>query len=346
MRIAGLSLARPPRFGLVRRGSPASARTVDTLARVDLSYCIVNTNGGELLKRCLDAIEQTTPAGVEYETLVLDNASDDGSAEYAMREGVRLIQLTRRAGKAANDSQLLRESRGRYCMLLNEDSELTRGATAALIGALERDPQAAAAGAQLLDGDGQPQPCAWRFTSVATALAGVFWLHRRFTVESGGNETKRVDWAQSAALLVRRDAVAEIDFLDQDFFVYGDEVDLAKRLADNGGHSLYVPAARAYHREGLSHGASARRRIVEFHRGRDLYMKKHHGGAKAAVVRVLVSLTYLERALAAALTRRHSSRRFLWHARAAIQPSHGEGLREAAAAFNAKAATVSGGRSR
>ena len=322
------------------RGLGTGVCAADTLAHVELSYCVVNTNGGELLKRCLDAIEATTPAGVEYETLVLDNASDDGSAKFAKRENVRLIQLDRRTGKAANDSRLLRESRGRYCMLLNEDSELTPGATAALIAALAADPPAAAAGAQLLNGDGVPQPCAWRFTSVATALAGVLWLHRVYTVQSRGNVTRRVDWVQSAALLVRGDAAAAIGNLDEDFFVYGDEVDFAKRLVENGGHSLYVPTARAYHREGLSHGASAKRRIVEFHRGRNLYMHKHHGAAQAAIVRVLVSVTYLERALAAAITRRHSAQRFLWHARAAIRPSRGEGLREAAARFNARAETA------
>jgi hypothetical protein len=311
---------------------------------VDLSYCIVNTNGGELLARCLDAIEQTTPAGVEHEILVLDNASDDGSADHARRPGVRLIELDRRSGKAANDSQLLREAEGRYALLLNEDSELLPGAAQRLFEALEDDRSATAAGAQLLNGDGLAQPCAWRFTSVLTALAGVFWLHRVFTVQSKGDTIRRVDWAQSAALLVRREAASAIDFFDRDFFVYGDEVDLCKRLSDNGGQTLYVPAALAYHREGLSHGHSARRRIVEFHRGRDLYMRKHHGAIQAAIVRLLVALTYLERALAALLTRRHQARRFIWHARAAINPSHGEGLREAAAAHNAKAATVSGGR--
>ncbi|MGH2905492.1 MAG: glycosyltransferase [Solirubrobacterales bacterium] len=312
---------------------------------VDLTYCIVNTNGGELLGHCLDAIERTTPDEIEFETLVLDNASDDGSPQFAERFGVRLIRLDRRTGKAANDSQLMREAQGRYCMLLNEDAELLPGATAAMMAALEVDPEAFAAGAQLLNEEGEPQPCAWRFTSVGTAFAGLLWLHRLFTVQSKGDKIREVDWAQSAALLVRRDAAAAVDFLDEDFFVYGDEVDFAKRMADNGGHSLYVPTAHAYHREGLSHGDSARRRIVEFHRGRDLYMKKHHGGLDAAIVRLLVSLTYLERALAAAITRRHSPQRFLWHARAAIAPKWGDGLREAAAAYNAKTATVSGGRS-
>lgn len=302
----------------------------------DLSYCIVNTNGGELLGRCLDAIERFTPAGVSYETLLLDNASDDGSPALAEgREGVRLIQLTQRTGKAANDSTLLEAARGEFALLLNEDSELTQDAVTQLLRALKADPHAAAAGALLINSDSVPQPCAWRFTSVLTALAGVFWLHRLYTVQSKGEQTRRVDWAQSAALLLRRERANAIGNLDADFFVYGDEVDLCKRLADAGGHTLYVPGARVFHREGLSHGESAKRRIVEFHRGRNLYMKKHHGGLQAAIVRLLVSVTYLERALASAVTRRHNPRRFLWHARAAIQPSWGEGLRESAARWNA-----------
>lgn len=304
-----------------------------------VSYCIVNTNGGELLGRCLDAIQRTTPGSIAYEALLLDNASDDGSPALAEgRPHLRLIQLERREGKAANDSRLLREATGEFCLLINEDSELTEGAIEALASALRADPDAAAAGALLMNGDGVAQPCAWRFTSVLTALAGVFWLHRVYSVQSGGDSTRRVDWAQSAALLVRRSASDAVGQLDEDFFVYGDEVDFCKRLAESpeGGYTLYVPSARVYHREGLSHGDSAKRRIVEFHRGRNLYMKKHHGALQAAAVRVLVSVTYLERALASLIARRHDPRRFLWHARAAIQPSWGEGLRESAAAFNSR----------
>jgi GT2 family glycosyltransferase len=301
-----------------------------------VSYCIVNTNGGELLKRCLDSIDITTPADLAYEVLLLDNASDDDSPRFAAgRSNVRLIQLDRRAGKAANDSRLLREAEGEYALLMNEDAELTPRAIVDLVEALDADPAAAAAGPQLVDGHNAAQPCAWKFTSVGTALAGVFWVHKWSTVQSTGHETKRVDWAQSAALLLRRSAANAVGNLDEDFFVYGDEVDLCKRLADAGGHTLYVPHARVFHREGLSHGSSAQRRIVEFHRGRDLYMKKHHGAAQAFVVRVLVSLTYLERALASVVTRKHEPKRFMWHARAAMFPGHGEGLRESAAAFNA-----------
>src|SRR5207249_7262282 len=119
---------------------------------VRLSYCVVNTNGRELLLRCLDAIDSTHPRDVEREVLVLDNASEDGSADAVRnRAGVVLIALERRTGKAENDSRLLAEARGEYCLLLNEDAELQPGAVEALLDALERDPQAAAAGSQLLD---------------------------------------------------------------------------------------------------------------------------------------------------------------------------------------------------
>src|SRR3954468_3249269 len=156
-----------------------------------LSYCVVNTNGRELLLACLDAIERTVPADLEHEVLVLDNASDDGSAEAvrALGRDIRLIELDRRSGKAENDNRLLSEARGEYCLLLNEDSELQPGAVPALLGALHTDRSAAAAGAQLLAPDGRPVPCAWRLPGGETALAGALFLHRRLTVESGGSVT-------------------------------------------------------------------------------------------------------------------------------------------------------------
>ena len=299
-----------------------------------LSYCVVNTNGREYLLACLAAIERTHPAGVEAEVLVLDNASEDGSAETVRAlDGalpLRLIALERRTGKAENDSTLMREARGRYCLLLNEDSELRAGATEALLAALEADPRAAAAGPRLLDSAGRPVPCAWRFPGVATALAGALFLHGRFTVQSKGAVTRRVDWAQSSALLVRREAAAEIDYMDPAFFVYSDETDFARRLADAGWHSLYVPAA-AYHHDQLSTDlAAGLPRIVEFHRNRDLYMRKHHAASAALAVRLLTAWSYAIRAAAASLIPDQPARVYWAHARQALLPGRGESIRDRA----------------
>jgi GT2 family glycosyltransferase len=302
-----------------------------------VSYCVVNTNGRDFLLACLEAIERNGPADLDSEVLVLDNASEDGSAE-AVRDlngDVRLIALDRREGKAANDSRLLREARGEYCLLLNEDSELLPGAVAALIGALQKDRSAAVAGAQLLAPDGHEVPCAWRLPSAETALAGAFFLHRRFTVESGGSGIRPVGFVQSSAMLVRREAARQVGWLDEDFFVYSDETDFCKRLWDAGWKVLYVPAARAIHHDQMAQDAAgAERRIVEYHRGRDLYLRKHLGPLRAFLLRPLLAWPYLLRAAAAIFLPGHSARRYWLHARQALMPGHGEGIREAAEAYN------------
>ena len=298
-----------------------------------LSYCVVNTNGREYLLACLAAIERTHPAGIEREVLVLDNASEDGSAETVRALGgeIRLIARQRRTGKAENDSTLMREARGKYCLLLNEDSELRPGAAAALIAALDADPKAAAATAQLLDSAGRPVPCAWRFPGVGTAAAGAFFLHRWLTVQSKGTKTRRVDWGQSSALLVRREAAAAVGYMDPDFFVYYDECDFAKRLAEAGWHSLFVPAAEAVHHDQLSTDlAKGLPRIVEFHRNRDLYMRKHHSRAAALAVRVLTAWSYALRALAATVLPNQPVRVYWAHTRQALFPARGESIRDRA----------------
>jgi N-acetylglucosaminyl-diphospho-decaprenol L-rhamnosyltransferase len=298
-----------------------------------LSYCVVNTNGREFLLACLEAIERTHPAGVEREILVLDNASEDGSAAAvrALGRDIRLIELEWRAGKAENDSTLMREAKGRFCLLLNEDSELRPGAAAALLEALEADPEAACAGARLLDSEGRPVPCAWRFPGVGTALAGALFLHRLLTVQSTGGATRGVDWAQSSALMVRREAAAAVDFMDQDFFVYYDECDFAKRLAEAGWHSLFVPAAEAVHHDQLSTDlAKGLPRIVEFHRNRDRYMRLHHGRPAALAVRALTAWSYAVRALAATVLPRQPAAVYRAHARQALFPARGESIRDRA----------------
>jgi GT2 family glycosyltransferase len=302
-----------------------------------VSYCVVNTNGRDLLLACLDAIERTTPSDLEHEILVLDNASDDGSADAVRELGrdIRLIALDRRAGKAGNDSRLLQEAKGEFCLLLNEDSELQPGAVAALLGALQGDRDAAAAGAQLLAPDGREVPCAWRLPSGETALAGAFFLHRRVTVESGGAGTRPVGWVQSSAMMVRRAAAEHVDWLDPAFFVYSDETDFCKRLWDAGWKILYVPSARAIHHDQMAQDdAGAQRRIIEYHRNQDRYLRKHLGRAEAVLMRPLLAWPHLLRAIAAVFLPGHAPRRYWLHARQALMPGHGEGIREAAEAYN------------
>jgi hypothetical protein len=304
---------------------------------VTVSYCIVNTEQRTLLLRCLDAIareRETLPFATQ--ALVLDNASRDGSAGAARSHPAvdELIRLEQRRGKGANDTTLLQRARGRYCLLLNEDAELLPGATAALVAALEAEPQAAAAGAELLDDDGERQASAWRFPTPWAALLTALGLHKWSVVQSRGNRARIVDWSQSAALLVRRDAAERIGWFDPAFFVYSDEVDFCKRLADAGWTVLFEPTARAVHHERPGAGVVTQRRIVELSRNRDRYVRKHHGAAAAFVVRALTAWTYAVRAVLAIAAPGHDPRRYRRHVTATLFPGRGEGLAEAAADFN------------
>jgi N-acetylglucosaminyl-diphospho-decaprenol L-rhamnosyltransferase len=205
----------------------------------------------------------------------------------------------------------------------------------ALLDALEADPEAAVAGAQLLDSDELPVPCAWRLPDIPWALAAAVFLQDSVAVESTGTGVREVGWVQSSAALVRREAAERVSWLDGDFFVYSDETDFCKRLRDAGWRILFVPAARAVHHNQLGTDAAAMsRRIVEFHRNRDLYFRKHGLTATRLVWRLCWTWAYLARAAAAALMPGREPRRYLLHARQELLPGRGEGVREAAEAHN------------
>jgi GT2 family glycosyltransferase len=298
---------------------------------IDLTYCVVNNDGRDYLLDCLAAIEENHPAKLKSEVLVLDNFSSDGSVEAVQESfpGVEVIAQHSKAGKAANDTTLLKRARGRYCLLLNEDSEVRAGTAEALFAALESDPEAGAAGAQLFDGDGNPYACAWKFPGVKTALVGAVFLHSRLTVQSGGTETTKVDWVQSSALMVRREAAEQIGWLDEDFFVYYDECDFCKRLADAGRHTLYLPSAEAVHHDQLATDLSAGLpRIVEFHRNRDLYMKKHGSRPAVFAVRLLTAWAYFWRTVASIVIPNAPTHVYWAHTRQALFPYNGESIRD------------------
>jgi N-acetylglucosaminyl-diphospho-decaprenol L-rhamnosyltransferase len=213
---------------------------------VELTYCVVNTEQRQLLSYCLDAIaRERATVDFETETLVLDNASLDGSAETARAHAVtsEVIALDRRRNRGENTTELVRRARGRFCLILNEDSELEPGATAALHAALAGTDRAAAAGATLVRPDGVQQPSAWRFPSQWTGLLSLIGLGRRFVVQSRGARIRDVDWAPVAALLVRREAATGVEWPD------GDEAGFCRRLRAAGWRVLYVPEARAVHHE-------------------------------------------------------------------------------------------------
>jgi GT2 family glycosyltransferase len=297
-----------------------------------LSYCVTATNARDAALACVESIERTHPVGLEREILVVDNASSDGTeAALGAREGVRTVRRDLRAGVAENRNVLLREARGELVLLMDADTELREGAVAALTAAMAADEEAGVAGGRLVYPDGSASPCAWRLPGVGTALAQLFFLGGLAVTQSRGEAVREVGWVQSAAMLVRRGAALAVGGYDEAFFLYSDETDLQRRLGEAGWKVLYVPGALVVHHEQLSSAADPRR-IVQFHRGRDQYMRKHHSPAAVLACRWLWSLSYLLRAAIAVARPGMSAGSYLLHARQALRPDRGEGIEEAAAA--------------
>ncbi len=259
----------------------------------DLSVSIVNTTSRELLLACLDSLQSE---GAEL--VVLDNASEDGSAE-AVRErfpGVRVIAQQRRAGFGANHNAVIRATGSRYVYVLNEDTTSDDWGLERMVRYLDAHPRVAALGPRLEYPDGRHQDSAWRFPTPAVAALGLFTLGKLGVKQSESVSPRRVDWVMGAALLLRREALDEVGLFDEDFFIYSEETDLCLRLRQAGWEAHYFPEVTVVHHESQFSAGIPERRINEMWRSRHRYWHKHHSAAGARLAAAATGLQYAARA--------------------------------------------------
>jgi len=297
----------------------------------DVSVSLVNTNSRDLLLACLESLPAQSS---EFEIVVLDNASEDGSAA-AVRErfpDVRVIEQRHRAGFGANHNTVMRATTGRYVFVLNEDTTSGDWGFDRMVAHLDANPRVAALAPRLVYPDGRQQASAWRFPSPAAAGLGLVTLGRAGIVQSGGSETRDVDWAMAAALLLRREALDEVGVFDEGFFIYSEETDLCRRLRAAGWRTQYFPQVTVVHHESQFSAGIPERRINEMWRGRHRYWQKHHSAAGARAAAISTGAQYGLRSLIRARDRDFAARMRL-HARDALQV-RGPGLRELAEDWN------------
>ena len=295
----------------------------------DVSISLVNTNSRDLLLACLGSLQ-----GSGAEVVVLDNASEDGSAA-AVRERfpvVRVIEQRHRAGFGANHNTVIRATTGRYVLVLNEDTTSEDSGFEPMVAHLDANPRVAALAPRLVYPDGRPQASAWRFPSPAAAALGLLTLGRAGIVQSGGSETRDVDWAMAAALLLRREALDAVGVFDEGFFIYSEETDLCRRLREAGWRTQYFPQVTVVHHESQFSAGIPERRINEMWRGRHRYWSKHHSAAGARLAALFTGAQYGLRALLRRGDRDFAARMRL-HARDAIGV-RGPGLQELADDWN------------
>jgi GT2 family glycosyltransferase len=224
----------------------------DTPAPPQLSVIIVNYNTSDFIGRCLESVTQQQ--GISCETIVVDNASVDGSVELIQRRFpmVRIIANPHNAGFAAANNQALVLSRGRYLFFLNPDTTLSDGCLEAILNFMAANPSVGIAGTAIFDPDGVRHP------SVHEHYAG----GKRARPVSSGLAGK-IAWVLGAAMAAPADVIRRLNGFDERFFLYGEEQDLCLRVRQSGYSVGYIPAAGVTHWGGKSERRHALDQIFE-----------------------------------------------------------------------------------
>ncbi len=288
---------------------------------IDLGIVVVSWNVREHLRRCLRSIDESLGGRrIIYRTIVVDNASHDGSAEMVRGEfpHVEIIANATNRGFAGGNNDGFRalgllqpvgatRRVPRYVLLLNPDTEVAADALPRLLHYLDRHADVIAVGPQLRYGDGSLQSSRRHFPSIGTlfwesTLLEQWWpgnpWARRYRMETRsptGEQT--VDWLVGAALLVRAAAIERSGGLDEGFFMYSEELEWQARLARDhrreGGRIVYLAGAVVIHHEGRSSEQDLARRQINFNRSKLRYARMHWGAHVALVLRIFLLVCFM-----------------------------------------------------
>jgi GT2 family glycosyltransferase len=253
---------------------------------VDLSIIIVTWNNEPEIEACLESLYSA--AGQLPEIILVDNSSQDGTTGILRSHGdrIRLTENTANQGFARASNQGLKEAGGRYLMLLNPDTVVEPGALKTLVHFMDSEPSAGAAGARLVRGNGEVQRSCLRFPSVGMLLQG--YLSGGGYLPADMSMPSEVSAVSGAALIVRREVVEEVGFIDERFFMYAEETDWCYRMAQAGWKVYYVPDAHIMHIGGasavqVSVDTYVRRRVYKL-----MFVRKHRSRLEYRVAEWLV----------------------------------------------------------
>lgn len=263
---------------------------------VDLAIVIVNYNVCKLLRRCLKSV-YAYEGDLTIEVCVVDNASTDDSVIMVQNEfpQVKLIANQQNLGYPAANNQGLRllgvnsavkDEQPAFCLLLNPDTEVPTGAFAKLLAYLTQNPDVAVVGPRLVMLDGQLDlACRRSFPTPITSiyrmigLSRIFPRSRRFgrynMTYLDEDVTADVDSVVGAFMMVRTQAIEQVGLMDERFWMYGEDLDWAKRIKDAGWRVVYNPEVTVLHVKRAS-SRQNRRANVEFYRAMLIFYYKHY----------------------------------------------------------------------
>lgn len=230
----------------------------------NVAIIIVNWNGGDFLKRSLESVAQFPPH-VDYEVVVVDNASTDGSREWleSLGDSVCLIANAENVGFGRANNQAFAATEAPLLFLLNSDAEVHEGAIDRLVATLREDERIGAVGPRLLNSDGTLQPSVWRnpltpFEMITAALRLYKLMPRRMRGELllgfhwDHSERRRARMLSGAALMVKKEMIDTVGGFDESFYMYGEDTEWSMRIVRAGWWMIFEPGATVMHHSGKS----------------------------------------------------------------------------------------------
>ena len=271
-----------------------------------ISIIIVSWNTAGLLENCLASILANPPIS-PFQSWVVDNASTDDSPQMVREKfpQVHLIENRENVGFARANNQAIQQCTGKYILLLNPDTVVAPGALPALVDFLDKHPEAGAVGARILNPDSSLQISSHPRPTLSRELWRLFHLDRispyaEYTLTKWEtNQAQEVDVLMGACLLLRKEVLDQVGFLDEDYFMYSEEVDLCYRIQRAGWRLFWVPQAEVVHFGGQSTQQAPTEMFLNLYHGKIKYFRKHNGWSAAQMYKLILRVAALSRLMLA-----------------------------------------------
>lgn len=283
---------------------------------MDLSIIIVNYNVKHFLEQCLLSVEKAM-GGFEGEVIVIDNNSVDGSQEMMRKkfgDKITLIANTDNPGFSKANNQGIKIAKGRYVLLLNPDTVVEEQTFRKCIDFMDAHPDGGALGVKMIDGEGQflPEskralPTPWVSFYKIFGFAKLFPQSRKFgqyhLTYLDKEENHPIEILSGAFMFMRSEALEKIGYLDEDFFMYGEDIDLSYRFIKAGYQNYYLSDTQIIHYKGESTKKGSLNYVRVFYQAMIIFAQKHFGGSRKQLFIASIRLAVYMRALAAILHR-------------------------------------------
>lgn len=269
---------------------------------MDLSVIIVSYNVRNFLEKCLISVRKASE-NLDCEIFVVDNKSTDGSCSMVEAEfpEVKLIKNPVNRGYSSANNQALKTASGRYVLLLNPDTIVQENTFRSCISFMDSHPDAGATGVRMINGKGKFLPESKRaLPTPGTAffkMSGLSYLFpksRLFNRYNLGHldsmQISKADVISGAFMFLRAEAVAKTGLLDEEFFMYGEDIDYSYRLLKAGYNNYYFPDAEIIHFKGESTKKENIKAVVNFYKAMAIYVRKHYTSGNMKVSALFIQI--------------------------------------------------------